>query len=152
MKALNFAENIVMNVQDLAEYIITKCTVDNRPITNLQLQKILYFIQVEFLQNFNQPAFNEEIEAWKFGPVVPEVYYRYSGYVGLPLYDDSEVELTYPSNYSDRVDRIITEKREISPWALVEESHNRNRSWYEVYQNGFGDKTEIPKDLIAIKG
>ena len=34
----------------MAKYIIDKCTKDEYPISNLQLQKILYYIQREFLQ------------------------------------------------------------------------------------------------------
>ena len=58
---------------NVAKYIIDKCTRENYPISNLQLQKILYYIQREFLQR-GPKAFPEEIEAWQFGPVVPEVY------------------------------------------------------------------------------
>lgn len=29
----------------VAQYIITKCTADLKPVSNLQLQKILYYIQ-----------------------------------------------------------------------------------------------------------
>lgn len=57
----------------IARYIIDKCTKERYPISNLQLQKILYYIQREFLQQ-GMKAFPEEIEAWQFGPVVPEVY------------------------------------------------------------------------------
>ena len=35
---------------ELAKYIVTKCTNEDQPITNLQLQKILYYIQKEFLK------------------------------------------------------------------------------------------------------
>ena len=34
---------------DLAKYIVSKCYYDGCPISNLQLQKILYYIQKEFL-------------------------------------------------------------------------------------------------------
>ena len=35
---------------DLAKYILQKCIDDSRPISNLQLQKILYYVQGEFLK------------------------------------------------------------------------------------------------------
>ena len=35
---------------DLSKYIISKCVRDGHPISNLQLQKILYYIQVYFLK------------------------------------------------------------------------------------------------------
>ena len=46
---------------DLAKYIVTKCVKDNCAISNLQLQKILYFIQRDFLR-CDKPAFSDAIE------------------------------------------------------------------------------------------
>lgn len=69
---------------NMAKYIIDKCTKDRYPISNLQLQKILYYIQREFLQQ-GTVAFPESIEAWQFGLVVPEVYKQYCGFGALPI-------------------------------------------------------------------
>ena len=38
---------------DIAKYIIGKCTADNQPISNLQLQKILYFLQRKYLNKLH---------------------------------------------------------------------------------------------------
>lgn len=59
---------------ELSKYIVSKCIDDGFPISNLQLQKILYYIQRDFLR-IGKPAFPDAIEAWQFGPVVPNVYY-----------------------------------------------------------------------------
>ncbi|WP_275442883.1 Panacea domain-containing protein [Petralouisia muris] len=50
------------SVLEIAKYIIDKCTEDRCPVSNLQLQKILYYVQREFLQQGTK-AFPEEIEA-----------------------------------------------------------------------------------------
>ena len=55
------------------------------PISNLQLQKILYYLQVYFIQHEGIPLFEDEIEAWQFGPVIPEVYYEYCGFGGFEI-------------------------------------------------------------------
>lgn len=47
---------------EIAQYIINKCTLEKCPISNLQLQKILYYVQKTFLQN-DMLAFSDEIEA-----------------------------------------------------------------------------------------
>lgn len=47
---------------DLANYIVDKCIKDNTPITNLQLQRILYFAQKDFLERESR-AFSDDIEA-----------------------------------------------------------------------------------------
>ena len=40
---------------ELSKYIVTKCINDGKPISNLQLQKILYYIQRDFLKQ-GEPA------------------------------------------------------------------------------------------------
>ena len=65
------------NVLDVARYIIWYCKKKGFSISNLKLQKILYFVQAEFLVSVGIPCFAEEIEAWDFGPVVPEVYHEF---------------------------------------------------------------------------
>ena len=59
---------------DLSKYIVSKCINDGYPISNLQFRKILYYIQKDFLSR-DDLAFSDGIEAWQFGPVVPNVYY-----------------------------------------------------------------------------
>ena len=51
---------------DIAKYIINKCTIDQHPISNLQLQKILYYVQKAFLEK-NMVAFDDEIEEFDGG-------------------------------------------------------------------------------------
>ena len=63
----------------MAGYTVSKCINDGLPISNLQLQKILYYIQKRYLTD-NKTAFDDDFEAWQFGPVIPLVYYKYSGF------------------------------------------------------------------------
>ena len=75
---------------DLSKYIVTKCIVDGCAISNLQLQKILYYVQKDFLQR-DLVAFSDDIEAWQFGPVVPVVYYKFCGFGAMPITSTFEV-------------------------------------------------------------
>lgn len=47
-------------------------------ITQLKLQKLVYYAQAWHLANFNKPIFREEMEAWKHGPVAPSLWRAYS--------------------------------------------------------------------------
>jgi uncharacterized phage-associated protein len=49
-------------------------------ITNLKLQKLVYYAQAWSVALLNQPLFPEEVEAWAHGPVVEEVYQKYKEY------------------------------------------------------------------------
>lgn len=137
------------SVLNLAKYIIDKCTRDRFPISNLQLQKILYYIQREYLrQGIN--AFSEEIEAWQFGPVVPEVYKQYCGFGALPIRMRYEIDME--SNDANIVNSIIEKKRILNPWDMVSDTHSSGKAWDLIYRGGLGDHQIIPKELIRSKG
>lgn len=148
---INAKGGAVMDASNLARYIVTKCTKENAPISNLQLQKILYYIQKAFLKQ-HMVAFFDDIEAWQFGPVVPTVYYLYCGFGASPIRmiyaDINSPEL------SDRqtVDTIVEEKRELSPWDMVEDTHKQNGAWDQIYRSGKGNHQVIPRELIAKAG
>lgn len=69
-------------VLDVCRYIINYSNREDYGVSNLKLQKLLYFIQAYFLMNSEnqEPCFNEKIEAWDFGPVVPVAYDEYKQY------------------------------------------------------------------------
>lgn len=73
------------NVLDLSEYIIYYSNIKKYGISCLKLQKILYFLQAEFLRKYKKICFNDKIEAWDFGPVIPIVYEKYILYGGLDI-------------------------------------------------------------------
>lgn len=69
------------NVLEVSRHIINYCNDNNYVISNLKLQKILYFVQAYYLISFNgEKCFNEKIEAWEFGPVIPEAYHEFKQY------------------------------------------------------------------------
>ena len=133
----------------IAQYIINKCTVEKKPISNLQLQKILYFIQLEFLKQGDQ-AFEDDFQAWQFGPLIPSVYYRFCGY------GSSLIRMTYNLNidgiHFEVVDKIVESRRSEDPWSMVTQTHEKGKAWDIVYANGDGKYNIIPKELIRDNG
>lgn len=73
------------NALDIARYVIKYSNDQDYGVSNLKLQKILYFIQAYFLIQTNHPCFKESIEAWDFGPVVPDAYKQYKAYGGTDI-------------------------------------------------------------------
>jgi uncharacterized phage-associated protein len=134
---------------NIAKYTINKCTKDRCPISNLQLQKILYYIQREFLQQ-GTIAFPENIEAWQFGPVIPEVYKQYCGFGALPI--RMKYVIVIRSNDENIINPIIEKKRMLNPWDMVSDTHSPGKAWDLIYNSGLGDHQIIPKELIKNKG
>lgn len=136
---------------ELSKYIVSKCIQDDCPITNLQLQRILYLVQLEFLQKRDCPAFDDSIQAWSFGPVIPKVYYYFCGFGAMPishLYGKHEIA----SDGKELVDNIVEAKRELPPWILCTETNKNNGAWDKTYRNGAGNEDIIPVSLIQTIG
>ena len=135
---------------DLSKYIVSKCIRERQPVSNLQLQKILYYIQKDYLSR-GDIAFSDDIEAWQFGPVVPNVYYYFCGFGARPIsipYDD----VSFSGEEVCNVNRIVEEKRILDPWDMVEETHKPNGAWAQIYQEGRGNHKVIPIELIRTAG
>ncbi|MFM6174756.1 MAG: Panacea domain-containing protein [Sphaerospermopsis kisseleviana] len=62
---------------EVAKYFIRLAHETGSFISNLKLQKLVYYAQAWHLALFEQPLFNEDFEAWIHGPVVPELYHYY---------------------------------------------------------------------------
>lgn len=135
---------------DIAKYVIGKCTAENCPISNLQLQKILYFLQKKYLVDNGTVLFRDEIQAWQFGPVVPEVYYQYCGFGSMAI--NMEYNVNILNDDRKVIDEIVQEKRCKNPWDLVEETHAEGKAWASVYRNGLGNHMIIPLELIRTRG
>ena len=134
---------------EIAKYIIDKCAQENHPISNMQLQKLLYCIQKSFLRK-GGPAFKDDIEAWMIGPVIREVYHTYCGYGA------SKIRMMYKVNLEPKcrevIDPIVEEKRDLNPWEFTEEIYAPGSAWDITYENGRGSHRVIPLDLIREKG
>ena len=67
---------------DIANKILAKASSNPNEedlISNMKLQKLLYYQQGFHLAYFGTPLFDEEIEAWMYGPAVPGVYEHFKG-------------------------------------------------------------------------
>lgn len=131
------------NVFDVCDFILFYETKHKRPLTNLRLQKLLYFIQVEFLLELEQPCFDARMEAWHYGPVVTPVYNRYKGYGSYNVEPNDFGNLENSEGKIKKI-RLIKEvlddcsKKKTSE--LVEITH-RQQPWTSNYKNGDGEIT-----------
>ena len=65
---------------DIAAYIIKLSDEIGEPVTNMKLQKLIYYTFVWYAVEKNKPLFKEKIRAWKYGPVITSVYDAYQEY------------------------------------------------------------------------
>jgi uncharacterized phage-associated protein len=63
------------SAEAVANFFIGKGLEEGRPITPMQLQKLIYFAHGWHLAVYGSPLINEKVEAWPYGPVVPSIYH-----------------------------------------------------------------------------
>lgn len=118
---------------DVAKYIINSIEVDH-----LKLQKLTYYSQAValVLSNGEKPLYDEEIEAWQYGPVVPEIYqeYKESGFDIIPQSCEfQENILTEPE--IEAIDCTLAFYGKLSSFELVRRTH-ADAPWKDVYKEG----------------
>lgn len=129
---------------DIAKYVISKCAKEGEPVSNLQLQGILYIIQKVFL-NIGMRAFEDDFEAWQIGPVIRDVYNRYCGFGAL------KIRLSFPDilpseEFRVIADPIIAAERQKMPWELA--AKVQDEAWSDTYDGGKGSHRVIPTFLM----
>ena len=129
---------------DIAKYIVSKCINEKSPITNLQLQRILYIIQKDFLKR-GSPAFADSIEAWGFGPAIPRVYYHFGTFGAEPITFIFDSPSINPLD-ALRIMDVVRTKRDYDPYDLSQET--LDNAWAQTYKNGEGNRQKIPLDAL----
>lgn len=150
----------MVTAKQVASYFIKKANAlgdgnkelsGNNDLTNLKLQKILYFAQVEYLQAKGKKLFDEDIQAWQYGPVVEEVYNWLKG-CGAYVITEFDVVLDKTNNLPDDtkkfLDKMWEKYQKYSAWALVEKTHKKGSAWDKVYADGLGNGKVIGIDLL----
>lgn len=77
-----------------AKYIISFFSKREYSVTNLKLQKLLYFLEALYMVETNEDyLYNEDFYAWNFGPVSNIVYneYKFFGKMRIVLKDKIEI-------------------------------------------------------------
>ncbi len=139
-------EKMAYPALDIAKYIITYSIHKKSPVSNLKLQKMLYFAWIDYYKKLKTDLFTDSICAWQFGPVVPEVYYEFCVYGGRPITQEYKKELA-PGDMQI-LDEIIDRYLRQSVSELVNMTHQPGKPWALTYQNGAGLRKTIPYNRI----
>jgi len=141
--------NKMVSAMDVANFFIDVFKNTEDPMTKLRVIKLTYFAQGCSLARSGEPLFDEDIEAWTHGPVVPSVYRS------LTSYKNSAIKKTVGEYSKDifspeqvRIMRDTSVKYGIyTTGMLINMCHAPGSPWSKVYvQNRKNIK--IPKELI----
>lgn len=105
-------------------------------MTNLRLQKLLYYEQGYHLAKFDTPLFDEDVESWIYGPVVPVVYDFYKQYGSQILPVPSE-EIDLSEEEESLFGQVFEAYREFSAIGLMNLTH-RETPWLRAVPHDRG--------------
>lgn len=141
---------------DCAAYLVEYAKSKGNPISNLQLQKMLFFAQVDYMTSHQgNRLFDDSIYAWQYGPVIPQVYNAYSCYGGSPIQSasaDGRVSAVKSAGAQTSLTAVYEKWAYMPAWKLVAESHEPGKAWDRIYNrngiNGSGYGMVIGPDVI----
>ena len=127
----------------IAYAFVIKGIEEGRFVTQMKLQKMVYFAHGYHLAKFGTPLINEEFEAWKFGPVVPDIYQSYKLYGSDMIIDPGLVRntakpLTFSASAQEAIDYTWAVTKNLSAFQLSHWSHLEDSPWAAVYNSTNG--------------
>lgn len=140
--------------QHIANYFLDRAATEGKRLSPLKLVKLVYIAYGWYLALKDQKLFNETVEAWQHGPVIPSVYHEFKHYGSSPIvgnsvtvdYDDKNgkisLEMTTPrvpdnDNEANIVlDTVWKSYKDYSAWQLREMTHEEDTPWKRVYEDG----------------
>jgi uncharacterized phage-associated protein len=132
----------------VARYFLYLSAKDNRTLTPMQLQKLVYIAHGWHLGLYGRPLVNEAVEAWQYGPVIRSLYQEYKRYGSRPI--DEQV-LSKPEGFDPEEENTIEQvwrgygsRTGVSLSALT---HEAGSPW-SVTVDKSGMNSDISDDLI----
>ena len=105
----------------IAQYFIWLANETGSFISNLKLQKLVYYAQAWHLALYSKPLFEEDFEAWVHGPVIPELYQKYKKFGWHPIDEDAKPDL--PQNIINFLDEVAQEYLACDSYELEQMTH-----------------------------
>jgi uncharacterized phage-associated protein len=130
----------------VANFILDFCEQRGRTVTNLALQKIVYFCHVWSLIVLGRPLVRHKFEAWEFGPVLPYLYREFKELdravidrraTHLDPVDGRKkvVEYRFDSDTDRLLRDVVDFYSQLAAGDLVKLSHTKGGPWYTVWHH-----------------
>lgn len=126
----------MVTATDVARYLLTLVNEEEGDLmSNLKLQKLLYYAQGYHLAIYDQPLFDDEIRAWNYGPVVPSVYHEYKrcGRKAIPVPEEVDFSLL-PHSARSVINDVYEEYGQYEASVLMHLTHEE-LPWQSTAQN-----------------
>lgn len=149
------------DVRAIANFVLDLAEADGQTVSNLSINKVVFFLHAHYLVHFDKPLVTAKAEAWDYGPVFRELYREFK------VFGEQAI--------AGRATRIVPEtgQREVCEYNLLEEerqfleglaqryikfkagalvsiSHEKGGPWDQVWNHGtrVNASMNISNDII----
>ncbi|WP_340031122.1 type II toxin-antitoxin system antitoxin SocA domain-containing protein [Paenibacillus sp. FSL K6-1122] len=139
-------------MRELSSHIFEVASRNSLPVTNLHLQKVMYFSLGFHMRNTGEidtlarETYDMPFEKWQYGPVVPTVYYSYNHFREKSIVTKG----TYSSDYASW-DQVILNLLGVDAFKLVQTSHEL-KGWADYRDDILNRRYVRPYTLEEILG
>lgn len=122
---------------DVANFFIEMANSEEEgAITNLKLNKLMYYAQGCFLARTGRRLFDEDIVAWQYGPAIPVVYRKYHvcGRNPIQVADEDYDASVFSDEEMEAMLDVLRERGIYTAAALVERTHRVGTPWQKTEQ------------------
>jgi len=130
----------------VANFVLDFCEARNRPITNLSLQKVIYFCHVWSLIRLRKPLVKQQFEAWQYGPVLQYLYREFKAYDDAPIARRATginpttgakriIEYAFDRETTELLGEVVEFYSRLSAGQLVNLSHVEGGPWHQVWNH-----------------
>ncbi|HYG15915.1 MAG TPA: type II toxin-antitoxin system antitoxin SocA domain-containing protein [Bacteroidia bacterium] len=116
-------------------------------ITQMKLQKVIYFANGLCLALEDKPLVNERFRAWRYGPVIPEIYSFYKKWGSAPITMKTKIGVeqdgiklfnldVFPDNIENILNLTWSATKNVSGEILSGWTHEKGAPWSQHYDEG----------------
>ena len=153
------------DVLAVANYFLNRADADRTTLDHMKLQKLVYIAHGWHLAVTGTPLIFERVEAWPFGPVIPDLYHEFKKCGSHPIAEPAmtiDFDTWQPTPYSldrsglddgtrDVLDRVWNVYGKYSGLQLSTLTHQPNTPWDQIAKQASTDKPRgvvIPPEVI----
>lgn len=123
-----------------------------KPVTQMKLQKMVYFAHGYHMAKGYGPLIDEDFEAWQFGPVVPVIYSEYKRAGRDPIrttdeQNDAKLRELSPQAW-ESINYTWEATKNLSAMTLSNWTHKKGSPWDVAYMPNYWS---VPMDNSVIE-
>lgn len=149
----------IYDARAVANELISMAWADGKTLTMLQIIKLVYLCDGWMLGIYDRPLIKQEIEAWQYGPVIPDLYQSLKRYGRFPIYERirrpyslkrAEYVDSFGDEAADIIQQVYDKYASLTGIQLSSLTHTEGSPWHqlsELVKNGLRHVV-IPREII----